>query len=101
MDMFKDSARHGNSCCNTPQLRIHPPIEEAGYTHFYPRPRSANPSMLTRLMRPFFVLLVSHPPLQIAIAQGTVPTFKFTVKQSWYTVFGNDPAQATTTTIPT
>ena len=57
--------------------------------------------MLTRLMRPMLALISFVLSLQTAIAQGTVPTFKLTVKQSSYTIFGNDPAQAGTTTIPT
>jgi chitinase len=57
--------------------------------------------MPTRLVRPIFALLAFVLPLHTAIAQGTVPTFKLTVKQSSYTIFGNDPAQGTSTTIPT
>ena len=52
-------------------------------------------------MRPMLALLAFVLPLQMAIAQGTVPTFKLTVQQSSYTIFGNDPAQASITTIPT
>jgi chitinase len=51
-------------------------------------------------MHPMLALLSFVLPLQTAIAQGTVPTFKLTVKQSSYTMFGNDRAQANTTTIP-
>ncbi|QNI32037.1 glycoside hydrolase [Alloacidobacterium dinghuense] len=57
--------------------------------------------MPTKLMRPIFALLSFILPLQTAIAQGTVPTFKLTVKQTSYTIFGSDPAQGTTTTVPT
>jgi len=57
--------------------------------------------MPTKLMRLIPALLLFVLPLQTAIAQGTVPTFKLNVKQASYTIFGNDPAQATTTTIPT
>ena len=40
-------------------------------------------------------------PLPLAHAQGTVPTFKYTVGQGTYTVLGRDPAQGGVTTIPT
>jgi len=45
----------------------------------------------------FFFALLSH----LVSAQGTVPTFRHTVKQSFYTLAGRDPAQGGTTTIPT
>src|SRR5262249_20971834 len=54
------------------------------------------PDMSIRLLRPIFVLLAFALPLKSVIAQGTVPTFKLTVKQSSYTIFGSDPAQGTT-----
>ncbi len=57
--------------------------------------------MPTKLMRLLLAFLSFVLPLQTAIAQGTVPTFKLTVKQASYTIFGNDPAQGTTTTVPT
>jgi len=40
-------------------------------------------------------------PLPLARAQGTVPTFKYTVGQRTYTLVGRDPAQGGVTTIPT
>jgi chitinase len=40
-------------------------------------------------------------PLQVAYAQGAVPTFQHAVGQSSYTLFGRDPAQGGATTIPT
>ena len=39
--------------------------------------------------------------LQTAHAQGTVPTFKHSVGQGYYTLTGRDPGQGGTTTIPT
>ena len=40
-------------------------------------------------------------PLHFARAQGTVPTFRYTAGQSTYAILGRDPAQGSTTTIPT
>jgi chitinase len=40
-------------------------------------------------------------PLPLACAQGTVPTFKYTIGQSTYTLVGRDPAEGGVTTIPT
>ena len=45
------------------------------------------------------VLLVL--PLRSAGAQGTVPTFPYTVGQGAYTLLGSDPAGGASTTIPT
>jgi chitinase len=39
--------------------------------------------------------------LQAASGQGTVPTFKTTAGQNTYTLLGQDPAQGSTTTVPT
>jgi chitinase len=47
------------------------------------------------------VLALFILPLHSAHAQGTVPTFKHAVGQGSYTLAGSDPAQETTTTIPT
>jgi chitinase len=52
-------------------------------------------------MRPLLVFLTLLLPLQTAIGQGTVPNFKLTAKQSSFMIFGNDPANAMTTTVPT
>jgi len=46
----------------------------------------------------FFLLTL---PLRLAGAQGTVPTFTYTVGQGTYTLMGRDPAQGGVTTIPT
>ena len=45
-------------------------------------------------------LLLVLPP-SLARAQGTVPTFKYTVGQGTYALVGRDPAQGGVTTIPT
>lgn len=58
--------------------------------------------MRTRSIRPLFTLLfLIALPLQLSFAQGTVPTFKFAAKQGSLSLLGNDPAQGSTTTIPT
>jgi chitinase len=57
-----------------------------------------NPDMRIRSIGLFFLLVL---PLQYAQAQGTVPTFQYTVGQGNYTLAGRDPAHAGTTTIPT
>ncbi|HXE12205.1 MAG TPA: glycosyl hydrolase family 18 protein [Bryobacteraceae bacterium] len=49
-------------------------------------------------MNPLPLLLL---PLTFAYAQGTIPTFKYTVEQKSYTFVGGDPARGDTTTIPT
>jgi chitinase len=50
-----------------------------------------------------FVALLSllASSLYSAHAQGTAPTFNLSAGQNSYTIFGNDPSQGTTTTIPT
>src|ERR1017187_2239805 len=45
------------------------------------------------------VLLV--PPLQLARAQSTVPTFQQAAGQGFYTLLGQDPARGGATIIPT
>ena len=47
------------------------------------------------------LLLLSALSLQIAHAQGTVPTFVHNVGQGSYTLVGRDSVQGGTTTIPT
>ena len=47
------------------------------------------------------LILLLIMPLGLARAQGTVPTFKYTVGQGTYTLLGRDPAQGGVTTIPT
>ena len=40
-------------------------------------------------------------PLHFALAQGTVPTFQYTAGRGNYSILGRDPAQGSTTNIPT
>jgi hypothetical protein len=47
-----------------------------------------------KLIRPLFLVLL---PLQLAQAQGTVPTFQHTTNQQTYTLVGAGPTQGTTT----
>jgi len=54
--------------------------------------------MGTRLVSLFFLLVL---PLRSAAAQGTVPTFRYTVGETFYTLAGGDPAQGGAATIPT
>ncbi|MCX6631161.1 MAG: glycosyl hydrolase family 18 protein [Candidatus Solibacter sp.] len=50
---------------------------------------------------PICLLFLLAPPLPLAHAQGTVPTFQHAAGQGTYTLAGRDPAQGGTTTIPT
>jgi hypothetical protein len=43
--------------------------------------------------------LLSFLTLRLAIAQGTVPTFEYSVGQAKYVFMGGDPAQGGTTTL--
>jgi chitinase len=54
--------------------------------------------MRIKFLSLFFLLVL---PLSDAQAQGTVPTFQYTVGQSSYTLVGGDPAKGSVTTIPT
>jgi chitinase len=52
-------------------------------------------------MRSVFLLLLFVLSLHVAQAQGTVPTFQYTIGQNSYTLVGRDPALGGTSTIPT
>jgi chitinase len=54
--------------------------------------------MQTKIISPLVLLVL---PLQLALAQGAVPTFQHAAGQSSYTFAGRDPGQGGTTTIPT
>lgn len=45
--------------------------------------------------------LLSFLTLRLALAQGTVPTFEYSVGQAKYVLVGGDPARGGTTTVPT
>jgi len=49
-------------------------------------------------VKPLLLILI---PLCSAGAQGTVPTFRYTVGANSYTLLGEDPEEGTATTIPT
>ena len=51
--------------------------------------------------RAICVLSFLFLPIEVARAQGTVPTFRQAVGQGSYTLVGRDPAQGGTATIPT
>jgi chitinase len=52
-------------------------------------------------MRIHSVLLLSLLSPRLAVAQGTVPTFEYTVGQTKYVLMGSDPVHGRTTTVPT
>ncbi|MGO9258730.1 MAG: glycosyl hydrolase family 18 protein [Bryobacteraceae bacterium] len=52
-------------------------------------------------MKSICLLLILVPPLRVADAQGTVPTFEHAVGQGSYRLVGRDPGQGGATTIPT
>jgi chitinase len=51
-------------------------------------------------MQAHSIPLLSLVCLRLAIAQGTVPTFEYSVGQAKYVLMGGDPARGGTTTVP-
>jgi len=52
-------------------------------------------------IEPIVPLLACMLPLPMALAQGTVPTFRYTAAHATYTLMGSDPGRGGVTTIPT